>query len=359
MTRLPILPAVIVCLFAAGCSSSSSGAAEATPLTDADYEKQITTGMHDTIIVQLQALHDAIVEMQGECPQHAWDATNDAQAIASLKTSWAKARNAYEQIEGAVAPIFPDIDFTLDARYDDFLQASGGMADPDPFDGTGITGLHAMERILYADVIPPYVVTFESTLPGYAAASFPTTDAQAMEFQSGLLGQALADSNTLIAQWTPTNIDLGGSFQGLIALMNEQQEKVNKAASQEEESRYSQTTLRDLRANLAGTKTVYELFQPWVRTKSGGQALDGQIEMGFTSLSNAYAADAGDAIPEPPADWQALEMGSQSAADLMTPFGVLYTTVHQAVDPAAQGSVVFNMNDVADDLGFPQFKTGK
>jgi len=34
---------------------------------------------------------------------------------------------------------------------------------------------------------------------------------------------------------------------------------------------------------------------------------------------------------------------------------VLWQGVHQAVDPATSGSVVFEMNDVATVLGFPEF----
>jgi hypothetical protein len=44
-----------------------------------------------------------------------------------------------------------------------------------------------------------------------------------------------------------------------------------------------------------------------------------------------------------------------TAADLATPFGTLWASVHQAVDPTTQGSVVFEMNAVAVELGFPEF----
>ena len=44
-----------------------------------------------------------------------------------------------------------------------------------------------------------------------------------------------------------------------------------------------------------------------------------------------------------------------SAADLATPFGMLWQQVHEAVDPTRDGSVVFEMNAVAVLLGFPEF----
>jgi hypothetical protein len=44
-----------------------------------------------------------------------------------------------------------------------------------------------------------------------------------------------------------------------------------------------------------------------------------------------------------------------SAANLATPFGQLWQTVHEKVDPTLEGSVVFEMNMVAGMLGFPEF----
>lgn len=50
----------------------------------------------------------------------------DAAAIDGMKESWAKARTAYEHIEGAIAPLFPDIDAAIDERYDGFLETPFG-----------------------------------------------------------------------------------------------------------------------------------------------------------------------------------------------------------------------------------------
>ena len=50
----------------------------------------------------------------------------------------------------------------------------------------------------------------------------------------------------------------------------EQLEKVNLASSAEEESRYSQHTLGDMRANLDGARRTYDLFAPWLRSVPNG-----------------------------------------------------------------------------------------
>jgi iron uptake system component EfeO len=317
-----------------------------------DYQSRVVDQMHDSIDGDLANLVTAAKALQAAAPAHAWDATADADAIAAMRSAWESTRIAYEHVEGATAPIFPEFDTSMDARYDDFLTMLGSAGDPDPFDDVGITGMHAIERILYADVIPQKVVDFESSLPGYAPASFPATDAAAMEFQAKLCQKLIDDAQSLHDQWTPTVIDVGAAYQGLVGLMNEQKEKVNLAATGEEESRYAQTTLFDLRNNLDGTTKIYDFFQPWIDAHTGGASVDAMIQSGFGTLSSLYAADQGDALPPVPADWSS---DDPSQADLQTPFGVLWASVHQAVDPTTSGSVVFEMNQAATMLGFPQF----
>lgn len=320
-----------------------------------EQRKQLAQSMHDSLQSDLSTLISEATALRDAAPTPAgrgWDKTQDAAALDAMKTHWKAARTAYEHIEGALAPIFPDIDASLDARYDDFLASLGANGDADLFDGHGVTGMHALERILFSDQITQKVIDFESTLPGYKAAAFPATEAEAAELKSGLAQKLIDDATNLRSQWQPAAIDVGVAFQGLVALMNEQREKVNKAATGEEESRYAQITLFDLRNNLAGTKTVYGLFQKDLKATQNGPAIDTQIEAGFTSLSALYDSDSGDALPPTPASWSS-DMPSQ--ADLMTPFGKLWSSVHAAVDPNTSSSVVSQMNLAAGALGFPEF----
>jgi iron uptake system component EfeO len=149
--------------------------------------------------------------MQAAAPSaadHGWDGNLDRSAIEATRAAWQDARTAYEHIEGALAPIFPEIDFSIDARYDDYL-AELPSGDTNLFDDQGVTGLHSAERILYADLIPEPVVTFESALAGYQPAAFPATAAQAESFKTLLLGRIISDAHDLETQWTPAKIDLG------------------------------------------------------------------------------------------------------------------------------------------------------
>jgi iron uptake system component EfeO len=334
---------------AAGCGGS--GGSE---------QETIAAAMKTSMKGDLEDLHAAVTALQAAAPSgHAWSAVGDADAIAQMKAAWVRARTAYEHVEGATAPIFPDIDLAIDERYDGFLAAIGPAGDTNLFDDEGVTGMHAIERILYSDAIPSYVVSFESSLPGYQPAQFPQTAEQADAFKTSLCARLVADTQMLLDLWTSAaHLDVSGSFQGLIGLMNEQQEKVNNAASGEEESRYAQRTLADLRANLDGTTAIYGLFRDWLKSKKAaggspsGTDVDASIMAGFSSLGGTYGAITGDAIPTPPATWRAED---PSATDLATPFGMLYQAIDQEVDPQTAGSIVDNMNKGAMLLGIPGF----
>jgi iron uptake system component EfeO len=362
MSRRPFLYAPLAVVVLA-CSSSGSPA----PAKSDDQLKQETVaGMHDTLLGDIDALVAAAKEIQAAAPVtpgRGWDKAQDGAAIEATKAAWIKARSAYERVEGALAPIFPDIDASIDARYDDFLADLGGAGDDDLFDDVGVTGLHAVERILYSDTIPSHVVEFEKTIAGYKPAAFPATEQESSDFKNKLCAKMIADAQTFHDQWQPAKIDVAVAFQGLVSLMNEQREKVNKASTNEEESRYSQRTMADLRDNLAGTKRAYGVFKPWLVTKGSpapgvddGAATDAKIAGDFAALDALYARFPDPAIPQPPDTWAA---ESPSPQDLATPFGQLYSGVHDAVDPNKTGSVVDEMNKAATILGFPQFVEGR
>ncbi len=347
----------------AAASLAVSACGSSGPMTDTQYQSAVVSEMRSSFITDLSDLVSYSQMLQAAAPTPAdrgWDAALDADAIAAMKAAWVGCRRAYEHIEGATAPIFPDIDASIDSRYDDFLAALPG-GDSYLFDDAGVTGMHAVERILYSNVTPARVVAYESTLTGYVPAAFPSTAQEASDFKSKLVARQIADAQSLHDNWEAAkNYDLGAAFQGLVSLMNEQREKVDKASTNQEESRYSQTTMDDIRNNLAGTERVYALFQPWIQSKvassdagaEDGKALDAAIEAGFAQLQALYDGVQGDAIPQPPDTWSSV---NPSATDLQTPFGVLYTGVQAAVDPNRPTSVVGQMNAAAVLLGFPQF----
>lgn len=315
--------------------------------SDAEFQAETVEAMRVSIAADLADLGDAARELQAAAPDVAW--TQDD--LEAMRAAWLKTRIAYEHVEGATAPIFADFDGSMDARYDDYLLELGPDGDADLFDDEGVTGMHGIERILYADQIRDVVIDFEESLPGYSPAAFPATDEEALRFKNELVQRLIDDADEFLAQWESAELDLGGAYVGLIGLMNEQFEKVNLAATGEEESRYANVTLFDLRNNLDGTRNIYELFRPWILAR-GGEAEDAQIQVQLDSLEDLYTEFQGASLPEVPETWSS---ESPTAEDLDTPFGQIWSEVTIAVDPADEASVVFAMNEIAELLGFPQF----
>src|SRR4051812_7483215 len=102
--RIVILPVIGSLVLA--CSSNGSN-----PKTDAQWKQEIVTGMHDALLAGMKDLQKAAVELQSAAPiGRGWNAQQDAEAIRLMKATWVRARAAYEHIEGAVAPLFPEID---------------------------------------------------------------------------------------------------------------------------------------------------------------------------------------------------------------------------------------------------------
>lgn len=328
------------------------GMAVAAP-SDAEQRVKAVQTMHDALLVDVAALAKGVSDLKNAAPTPAdrgWDATLDAAAIAEMRAAWIRARTAYEHIEGALAPLFPDIDFAIDARYDDFLAALAGKGfDAYLFDDQGVIGMHAVERVLFSDRVPARVLAFEKTLAGYLPAAMPATAQEALDFKTKLCAKLVSDTATLLSEWTPAKIDAAIAYDGLVSLVAEQREKVVKASTGEEESRYAQRTMTDLRDNLTGTKAVYAIFQPWIVSKPGGADFDRDILAGLAALDAAYASVQGEAIPEPPSTWSA---ENPSAADLQSPFGQLYTKVTMQADVAQASSVVAKLEAAGLLLGF-------
>jgi hypothetical protein len=193
------------------------------------------------------------------------------------------------------------------------------------------------------------VVDYESTLAGYWPGAPPMNDQEAVQLKNGLLQRLVTDAQMLGEQWKSLPIDLDVVFQGLTGLIGSQAEKVTLAAMHQEESRYSGTTLTDMRSNLAGTRAIYQLFIPWLDTKPFGMNTNKNAIAALDSVDERYSEIPGDAVPAPPETWKAT--GQQSPADLATPFGALYSAVSQAADANRAGSAVDAMNHVAWALG--------
>jgi iron uptake system component EfeO len=309
--------------------------------------------MKQWLVSELRNFRVAAEALQKAAPVttgRGWSKTDDAAALTTMKDAWSRARESYELVEGAVAPLFPESDTATDARYDDFLTTLGGGGDPQPFDDQGVVGVHAIERILWSDSIPTETVEFEKGVPGYRPAAFPTTEAEAHDFKEKLAVKLVRDIERLEHDLGPVELDIAFAFRGLIDLTNEQLEKVDRAATGREESRYAQTTLRDLRANRDGCRAAYDIFRPWLLQR-GQRELDQQVLGAFARLKATYDAVPGLAIPRPPQGWSSLQPKPEHVG---TPFGSLFMVVSRETDDKQQGSLSHGLMAVADALALPK-----
>lgn len=324
------------------------------PVTDASQRQQVLLAVKRSIADDLAELVNASRALQSAAPApdaDGWSASRDAAAVAAMRAEWRRARRAYERIEGAVAVLFPELDVSTDQRYDAFLADEiPTHRDDDLFDGEGVTGMHAIERILWADAHPPRVVTFEMGVTGYVPAAFPTSMTQAARFRDGLVARLLRDVTQMQQDFAPLALDTPAAFRGVIGSIQEQVEKVERAASAEEESRYAQVTLLDMRANLDGARRTWGAFRPWALSRNGA-AVAGRIDARFAALQQQYDAIQGDALPAVPAGWNP---DMPSAEHLTTPYGRLRTALMQESDPARAGSLAAEMNAAADLLSIPR-----
>jgi len=317
----------------------------------ADPETQTLLDVKAYTESELEALSTAISDLAASAPEpdaDGWNARDDAAAVDETKAAWRRARASYERVEGAIAVLFPSVDRSTDGRYDGFIEAA---ADTDLFDGTGVTGMHAVERILWADAHPPEVVAFESALPGYTPAAFPATEDEARAFRDALVGRLAEDVTGMRDDFAPLALDPAAAFRGVIGSMAEQLEKVNLAATGEDESRYSQNTLGDMRANLEGGRGIYEAFRPWLEGQPDGPAHDAAVRAGFDRIDAAYDALDGDGMPTVPTTWNP---SGPSAEDLATDYGQLWLLLSEESDPESASSLVSAMGDAADALSIPR-----
>jgi iron uptake system component EfeO len=312
-------------------------------------EDQAIEEVKEYLTDEIGALHAAASELQEAAPApdaDGWNATDDAEAVNKMKAAWAKLRASYEHIEGAIAPFFMPLDEAIDARYDFFI-ADG--PDTNPFDGIGVTGVHAIERILWADQIPATVVEFESQLPNYAAPAFPKDMREASEFKTGLSQQLIDDIGELHQMFEPLAFDLPTAYDGVVGSMREQFEKVKLAQTGEDESRYAAHTLADMRANLAGGKAIFGAFSAMFEAQGeAGKALRDQIDASFARVEAHYDSIQGDAIPEVPATWNP---DAPSADDKKTAYGKLFELLSQETNQNSMGSLVSLMNAGAKMTG--------
>lgn len=317
-------------------------------LADAEHDEDATSAARAAVLAHTADLRDAVTALCAAAPAPSasgWSATSDPAAVGTMRDEWRRARRAYQSVEGLMDMFLGDLDARLDIRYDDALAAG---ADTNPFNDEGFVGLHAVERILWSDQIPASVVAAESALDGYVPASFPANEEQAADFRDELCARLVADASALHERMEALALGSPALYEAAVRLVEAQAEKLGEAAAGKDESRYAGYTLGDMRANLASAKETHAIFRAWLLTKADGAHVDGEIAEGFARLDQAYAAVAGDALPETPEGWSPVDPTHAAQA---SPFGVLYAAASAESDDTIDGSLAHSMDEAAGLLG--------
>jgi iron uptake system component EfeO len=294
---------------------------------------------------ELDALAQNTAEFQSLAPvadADGWNRTTDGAAVAAMETSWRESRAHYERIEGAIAVLFPNYDESYDQRYDGF---PGQPSDTNLFDSDGVSGNHAVERVLWSDRVPADVVAFESTLTGYIAPAFPANEQQADDFRTKLVQRKVDDTAAMAAEFEPLNLQLETAYRGVLGSMEEQVEKVRLAGTGEDESRYAQHTLADMRFNLEGGRAIFTAFEGMFASNNGA-ALYADVIAAFDRVQARYDAIDGDAIPAVPSDFDPATPGD-------SPYGQLFAFLATEIDPANEQGFVHLFGEGGELLSIP------
>ena len=117
-----------------------------------------------------------------------WNAEDDADAYDGHgRERGGKPRAAYENVEGPIAALFEGARCLRPTRATTPSSKKTEQTS-NLFDDKDVTGMHAIERILFSDSTPDYVVKFEmdALTDDYKAAAFPKTEAEADAFKNKL-----------------------------------------------------------------------------------------------------------------------------------------------------------------------------
>jgi iron uptake system component EfeO len=267
--------------------------------------------------------------------------TDDEASIAEMRARWLDAHAAYERLPPALVEILlPDAAEVLDSRYEDFAET---QRDRDLFDRDVVVGVHAVERILWAGEHPPEVLAFESSLERYWEAALPLSEEAAALFRDELCARLRADAGAMRATFAAGAPEVAVVPHAMRLDLEAQLTTVQLAGTGEEESRYSQSALADLRANLEGVHALYLALAPWLRTVD--EALDARVEAGFARWAAALDAVDGIALPDVPAEWNA------DAPEVSSSYGQLHEALRAELE--SDDALAADLDEVARALALP------
>lgn len=327
------------------CSSPTQPTETPAP---ADARDEVTRDVKRYVDGEVRLLAEAVRALAEHAPTpdaDGWSLEADRDAVDRMRADWRRARAAYEHVEGAIAILFPETDADIDDRYERVAELT---RDDRPFDGVGFIGMHAVERVLWSESQRPEVIAFESTLHGYVAPRTPHDVDEATAFRDGLVARLVTDVSAMEQALGPLALDAATAYRGIQGSLEEQLEKLRLDAIGQSESRYADTTLADMRANVEGGARILEAFAPLVRTLADGEPRQRLLAARWGALVTLYGE--GDAMPPMPPSFR------PSAPDEATRYGRLYVTLEHEADLERAGSLARELVETGQLLTIPPLR---
>ncbi|AKF10703.1 imelysin family protein [Sandaracinus amylolyticus] len=315
------------------------GARDEAPIVAPDEQATRAVKSYvDAEVAELARACDALCAAAPAPDADGWSIASDREAVERMRAEWRRARRAYEHVEGAIAILFPDTDAAVDGRYEHEVEL---RRDDTPFDANGFVGMHAIERILWSDAIPAPTERFERALASYTPPRTPASEAEARAFQGALCARLSRDVRAMERALGPLALDPATAWRGIVGSIEEQAEKVRLGTTGEDESRYAQHTLADMRANLEGGRAVLDAFAAMPIAADERAAIDRELR----ALERVYAESGEDALPPVPDGFD------PDAPRDDTPYGRLFVMLSRASDPRAEGSLAARLRRAGEAMG--------
>ena len=324
---------VLIFVLIAACGSD-------TPAPRAAPDECAARAVKTWVDGEIDALARAAEEIRAAAPEpdaDGWSIEHDRASIEAMRAAWRRARVAYEHVEGAIAILFPETDAAIDGRFEREAELH---LDARPFDASGFVGMHAIERILWSDAIPPAVVVFEQPLVGYVVPRTPRDADEARAFRDELCAHLVARVRGMQRALGPVALDNATAWRGIEGSIEEQSEKVLLGTTGQDESRYAAITLADMRANLEGARAVLRAFGPVMAAHPEAEAHRAPIEAGLAELERTYDAIEGDALPDAPTSF---DPDRPSETDGATPYGRVFAILSRATNGRDEGTLAWHL----------------
>lgn len=301
---------------AAGCGSQDPSGSDDVAISFRGYFR-----------THLVALSDALENLAVHAPRdRAWNAQADPALVERMRTAWKAAHRAAVAVTEPLSELFPQAG-RMDSNWD--REIDRVQRDENPFDDIGVTGLHAIERILWADVVSEMVLTVERRHEGYAMARTPATAKEAADYATQLVGGLHRDAQALAEASSVPGYDLGFAEKAVKLQARALLRMVIVGGEPgRSESRYSDTSTDALVDQLGALAGTWKILRAALRRQG---VPVGSFQVADAGLERVHAAVAAIGPGPIPARPEGFNPFHPTQEDRESAFGRLYFSVEAEI----------------------------